>query len=129
MMQTVYWKNPKTAWRYVRLPEVLAPDPGGEGMVTGSIGGPVPIIQRVSAQRPEQLVDSLRKPNLIVAKTIYDNPSANGMGWTKPRYALGKKGSRPRPTTVGGQRSKGGWNHQSQGVVRPFGARSYIVTP
>ena len=35
MMQKAYWKNPKTAWRYMRLLEVVAPGSGGEGMVTG----------------------------------------------------------------------------------------------
>lgn len=35
IMPTAYWKNPKTAWRYIRLVEVLAPGSEGLGMVTG----------------------------------------------------------------------------------------------
>ena len=35
IMQRAYWKNPKTAWRYMRLMEVVAPGSGGEGMVAG----------------------------------------------------------------------------------------------
>lgn len=35
IMQKAYWKNPKTAWRYMRLLEVVAPGSGGEGMVKG----------------------------------------------------------------------------------------------
>lgn len=35
IMQRAYWKNPKTAWRYMRLMEVLAPGSGGDGMVPG----------------------------------------------------------------------------------------------
>lgn len=35
IMQKAYWKNPKTAWRYMRLMEVVAPGSGGEGMVQG----------------------------------------------------------------------------------------------
>lgn len=34
-MQKAYWKNPKTAWRYMRLMEVVAPGSSGEGMVNG----------------------------------------------------------------------------------------------
>jgi len=35
IMQRAYWKNPKTAWRYMRLMEVVAPGAGTEGMVEG----------------------------------------------------------------------------------------------
>lgn len=35
IMQKAYWKNPKTAWRYMRLMEVVAPGSGAEGMVQG----------------------------------------------------------------------------------------------
>lgn len=35
IMHKAYWKNPKTAWRYMRLMEVVAPGSGGEGMVRG----------------------------------------------------------------------------------------------
>ncbi len=35
IMQKAYWKNPKTAWRYMRLLDVVAPGYGGEGMVAG----------------------------------------------------------------------------------------------
>ncbi|CAN0501374.1 unnamed protein product, partial [Ectocarpus sp. 12 AP-2014] len=35
IMQKAYWENPKTAWRYMRLMEVVAPGSGGEGMVQG----------------------------------------------------------------------------------------------
>lgn len=35
IMHKAYWKNPKTAWRYMRLMEVVAPGSGGEGMVQG----------------------------------------------------------------------------------------------
>ena len=35
IMQRAYWKNPKTAWRYMRLMEVVAPGAGSEGMVEG----------------------------------------------------------------------------------------------
>ena len=35
VMQRAYWKNPKTAWRYMRLMEVVAPGSEGSGMVEG----------------------------------------------------------------------------------------------
>ena len=35
IMQRAYWKNPKTAWRYMRLMEVVAPGSEGSGMVAG----------------------------------------------------------------------------------------------
>ena len=35
VMQRAYWKNPKTAWRYMRLMEVVAPRSEGSGMVAG----------------------------------------------------------------------------------------------
>ena len=35
VMQRAYWKNPKTAWRYMRLMEVVAPGSEGSGMVAG----------------------------------------------------------------------------------------------
>ena len=35
IMQRAYWKNPKTAWRYMRLMEVVAPGSEGSGMVEG----------------------------------------------------------------------------------------------
>ena len=35
IMQKAYWKDPKTAWRYMRLMEVVSPGSGGEGMVPG----------------------------------------------------------------------------------------------
>ena len=51
----------------------------------GDIGYPVPRIQPVSAQRPEQVVGSLRKLTLAVSKTNLDNPSATSMGWIRLR--------------------------------------------
>ena len=35
VMQRAYWKNLKTAWRYMRLMEVVAPGSEGSGMVEG----------------------------------------------------------------------------------------------
>ena len=35
IMQKAYWKSPQTAWRYMRLMEVVAPGSGSEGMVPG----------------------------------------------------------------------------------------------
>lgn len=35
IMQKAYWKNPRTAWRYMRLMEVVAPGSEGTGMVPG----------------------------------------------------------------------------------------------
>lgn len=35
IMQKAYWKNPKTAWRYMRLMEVVAPGSEGAAMVEG----------------------------------------------------------------------------------------------
>ena len=35
VMQRAYWKNPKAAWRYMRLMEVVAPGSEGSGMVEG----------------------------------------------------------------------------------------------
>lgn len=35
IMQKAYWKNPKTAWRYMRLMEVVAPGSEGTSMVQG----------------------------------------------------------------------------------------------
>ena len=35
IMQRAYWKNPKTAWRYMRLMEVVAPGSEGSGMAEG----------------------------------------------------------------------------------------------
>jgi len=35
IMHNAYWKNPKTAWRYMRLLDVVAPGYGGEGLVEG----------------------------------------------------------------------------------------------
>ena len=53
----------------------------------GSIGGAVPRIPRVSGQRPEQLVGSLRKPSFTVTKTNVENLSASSiasnMGWIR----------------------------------------------
>ena len=36
VLQRAYWKNPKTAWRYIRLMEVVAPGSEGSGMVAGN---------------------------------------------------------------------------------------------
>ena len=33
IMQRAYWKSPKTAWRYMRLMDVVAPGSEGTGMV------------------------------------------------------------------------------------------------
>ena len=35
VMQRAFWKKPSTAWRYLRLVEVLAPGSVGNSMVTG----------------------------------------------------------------------------------------------
>ena len=35
IMQRAYWKDPKTAWRYMRLMQVVAPGSGVEGMIDG----------------------------------------------------------------------------------------------
>ena len=35
IMEKAYWKNPKTAWRYMRLMQVVAPGSGCEGLVPG----------------------------------------------------------------------------------------------
>lgn len=35
IMQRAYWKNPRTAWRYMRLMQVVSPGSGIEGMVQG----------------------------------------------------------------------------------------------
>ena len=58
---------------------------GNEG-----IGDPVPIIQGVSAQRPEQVVGGLRKPTFTVTKTNLGTPSASSIGRVRPSYALGR---------------------------------------
>lgn len=35
IMQRAYWKSPKTAWRYMRLMEVIAPGSEGTGKIEG----------------------------------------------------------------------------------------------
>ena len=81
------------------------------------IGDPVPRIQPVSAQRPEQVVGSLRKPTFTITKTNLVNPSASSMGWIRPSYASGRKCLGP---DLKGQEVREGWNHQPR-EVRPLG--------